>query len=209
MSMITEQDIEYFIETVSDLERAILDINTFNADLNDYYLTILGKFSEFQRAFKFKVLPETTKSFNTVKQHISEFLVDINALLKDPSLKQYKLFMHKIYYDIKMISLELQTIQINLNTEKPTLDLLIKFPYWLIRHQQNGDFYNYAWVYDIITEIENDAPRFFSLFANEFNEMRDLAMNSNIPESEKKQRMDELVQLMVSLSQEMIRSSID
>jgi hypothetical protein len=206
--MITEQDIQYFYETISDLERAILNVTLFESDLRDYYLNVIGKFAEFQRAFKFKILPETAKSFNYVKQHIKDFLMDLNALQRDPSLRKYKLFMQKIYYDMKMIALELQAIQINLNAEKNTLNLLLKFPYWLIRHQQNGDFYNYAWVYDKVNEIESEAPRFFSLFANEFNEMRELAV-ARIPENEKRRQMDDLVNLMVNLANDLIRSAVE
>jgi hypothetical protein len=206
--MITEQDVNYFYDKIVELDRAILNVVLFQSDLKDYYLNVVQKFNEFQNAFKFKILPDTAKAFNAVKRHISEFLMDVDALIKDPDLLRNKLFMHKIYYDIKMISLELQTLEINLKTEKNTLDLLLKFPHWLDRHHQNGDFYNYAWVYDKINEIESDAPRFFSLFANEFNEMRELAMNPDIPEREKRQRMDELVELLIRLDTEMLRESV-
>jgi hypothetical protein len=206
--MITMQDVDYFNETISDLERAILNVDLFQTNLHDYYLNVVQKFSEFQRAFKFKILPATSKSFGYVKQHISDFLMDINALIKDPDLQKHKQFMRKIYYDMRMIPLELQTIQMNLDAEKNTLDLLLKFPHWLMRHHQNGDFYNYAWVYNKINEIEDDAPRFFSLFANEFNEMRDLAMDTNMTERSKQQRMDELVNLLIHLSNDMLYSSV-
>jgi len=206
--MITIQDVEYFNETINALNNAILDVDLFQSNTYDYYLNVIEKFANFQRAFKFKVLPNTATSFNMIKQHISEFLMDINALTKDPSLKRYKLFMQKIYFDIKRLSLELQTLQINLESEKNTLDLLLKFPYWLDRHHQNGDFYDYNWVYDKITEIENYAPKFFSLFQNEFNEMRELAINPNIPDREKRQKMDELIHLLVRLAGDLIRESV-
>jgi len=208
MFMITERDVDYFIDTLSRLDRAILNVDKFQSNLNDYYSDLVERFNEFQNAFKFKVLPETAKAFNYVKQHINDFITDLRALISDPSLRQYKLFMQKLYYDIKMISLELQTVAINLNAEKNTLDLLIKFPNWLLRHYYNGDFYNYTWVYDKINEIESDAPRFFSLFANEFNEMRELALDTNLPEKVKAQRMDELVQLLVAMSNDILRASV-
>jgi F0F1-type ATP synthase gamma subunit len=207
--MITIQDVEYFNETISNLERAILNIDLFNSNVYDYYLNVIQKHAEFQRAFKFKILPETARSYNIFKRHFYEFLMDVNSLTKDPNLKRHKQFMQKIYYDMKTLSLELQAIQINLDAEKNTLDLLLKFPNWLVRHHQNGDFYNYAWVYDKVSEIESDAPRFFSLFANEFNEMRNLAMDASMSDRSKRQRMDELVDLLIRLTNDMLRASVE
>jgi hypothetical protein len=207
--MITIQDVEYFDETISDLERAILNVDLFNHDLYGYYLNVVQKFNEFKRAFKFKVLPATMQSYKIVEKHISEFLFNLYSVIKYPDLKQHRQFMHTLYYDMKSISLELQAVQINLRNEKSTLDLLLKFPHWLSRHQQNGDFYNYEWVYDTVNKIETDAPKFFSLFANEFNEMRNLAMNPNIPEQEKKRRMDELIELMIQLDYDLLRASVE
>jgi hypothetical protein len=207
--MIEQQDIEHFYETIDDLDRAILDVTTFEMNAWDYYLNLIEKVSEFERAFKFKILPQTTNAYKTFGKHLSEFLHDIYSLANHSDMKQHKLFMRKLYYDMKTLSLELQSIKHALNAEKVTLDLLLKFPYWLVRHQQDGDFYNYAWVYDKVNEIESDAPRFFSLFQNEFNEMRNIAINSDLTDREKKQRMDDVVQLLINLGNDLIRSAID
>jgi hypothetical protein len=206
--MITDQDVEYFNNTIDELDRAILDVTLFNEDVWEYYLNLVQKHAEFQRAFKFKVLPDTARAYQYFNNHFDEFVRDLLAIAKSPDLKQQKLFMSKIYYDIRTLSLELQTIQLNLRGEKPTLDLLLKFPNWLYRHHQNGDFYDYAWVYDKITEIENEAPKFFSLFQNEFNEMRNLAMNPNIPDKVKRDQMDNLVNLLIRLDTDMLRESV-
>jgi hypothetical protein len=39
--------------------------------------------------------------------------------------------------------------------------------------------------------------------------MRDLAINPNIPEREKRQRMDELVDLLIRLNNDMLRASVE